>query len=85
LAGREICSVSALQTKTNQTNQQRKEIKMKHLNLELEKLEQRIAPGDCCCGGSGSSGSKSGGSDSGGSKSGGSDSGGSESGGSKSS
>jgi hypothetical protein len=40
---------------------------MKHLNLEMEKLEQRIAPGGLCscgCGGSngsnGSNGSKSG-------------------------
>jgi hypothetical protein len=39
---------------------------MKHLNLEMEKLEQRIAPGAVCCscgGGSGSKGThKSGGS-----------------------
>ena len=45
---------------------------MKHLNLELEKLEQRIAPGGLSCGagskgGGGSGGSKSGGG-SGGSK-----------------
>ena len=39
---------------------------MKHLNLELEKLEQRIAPHGCR---GGSNGSKSGGSKSGGSKS----------------
>ena len=31
---------------------------MKHLNLELEKLEQRIAPGRFNCGGGGSKGSK---------------------------
>jgi hypothetical protein len=31
---------------------------MKHLNLELEKLEQRIAPGRINCGGGGSKGSK---------------------------
>ena len=31
---------------------------MKHLNLELEKLEQRIAPGRVHCGGGGSKGSK---------------------------
>ena len=31
---------------------------MKHLNLELEKLEQRIAPGRIHCGGGGSKGSK---------------------------
>jgi hypothetical protein len=31
---------------------------MKHLNLELEKLEQRIAPGRLHCGGGGSKGSK---------------------------
>ena len=31
---------------------------MKHLNLELEKLEQRIAPGRINCGGHGSKGSK---------------------------
>jgi len=47
---------------------------MKHLNLELEKLEQRIAPGGLCscgCGGSnGSNGSKSGSHGSNGSKSG---------------
>ena len=43
---------------------------MKHLNLELEKLEQRIAPGRCGVGGHGSGGSKSGHSGSGGSKSG---------------
>jgi hypothetical protein len=54
---------------------------MKHLNLELEKLEQRIAPGAVSCRG-GSNGSKSGGSGkSGGSKSG--HSGGARSGGSK--
>jgi hypothetical protein len=65
--------------------QTRKEIKMKHLNLELEKLEQRIAPGRCSGGGgSASSGSKSGGSKSGGSNSSGSKSGGSDSSGSKS-
>jgi hypothetical protein len=29
---------------------------MKHLNLELEKLEQRIAPGRINCGGGGSKG-----------------------------
>ena len=52
---------------------------MKHLNLELEKLEQRIAPGRCGVGG-GSDGSKSGHSGSGGSKSGHSGSGGSKSG-----
>jgi hypothetical protein len=23
---------------------------MRHLNLQLERLEQRIAPGGCCCG-----------------------------------
>ena len=45
---------------------------MKHLNLEFERLEQRIAPGGC--GGGSASGSKSGGSASG-SKSGGSASG----------
>jgi hypothetical protein len=33
---------------------------MKHLNLELEKLEQRIAPGRINCGGGGSKGSKHG-------------------------
>ena len=27
---------------------------MRHLNLELERLEQRIAPGTCGCGGGGS-------------------------------
>jgi hypothetical protein len=53
---------------------------MKHLNLELEKLEQRIAPGRCGVGGHGSDGSKSGHSGSGGSKSGHSGSGGSKSG-----
>jgi hypothetical protein len=31
---------------------------MKHLNLELEKLEQRIAPGRLNFGGGGSKGSK---------------------------
>jgi hypothetical protein len=31
---------------------------MRHLNLELEKLEQRIAPGRLNCGGGGSKGSK---------------------------
>ena len=58
---------------------------MKHLNLELEKLEQRIAPGRCGVGGHGSDGSKSGhsGSKSGHSGSGGSKSGHSGSGGSK--
>jgi len=48
---------------------------MKHLNLQLERLEQRIAPGGCSVGGGShkSGGSKSGGSHkSGGSKSGGS-------------
>ena len=46
---------------------------MKHLNLQLERLEQRIAPGGVsCAGGSGSKSGKSGGSKShksGGSKS----------------
>ena len=42
---------------------------MKHLNLQLERLEQRIAPGGVSAGGGGS---KSGGSKSGGSGSGGS-------------
>jgi hypothetical protein len=52
---------------------------MKHLNLEFERLEQRIAPGGCGGGSDSASGSKSGGSKSGGSKSGGSKSGGSKS------
>ena len=57
---------------------------MKFLNLELEKLEQRIAPGGVCHHG-GHSGSKGSGSKGGGSsRSGGSKSGGSKSGGSKS-
>ncbi len=44
---------------------------MKHLNLQLERLEQRIAPGgvSASCGTHKSEGSKSGGSKSGGSKS----------------
>ena len=70
-------------------NWSQESIRMKHLDLEVEKLEQRIAPGGFGgkprCGGGGSSksgGSKSGGSKSGGSKSGGSKSG-SKSGGSK--
>lgn len=53
---------------------------MKHLNLQLERLEQRIAPGGCGVHGGTN---KSGGSKSGGSKSGGSKSGGSKSHGSK--
>jgi hypothetical protein len=55
---------------------------MKHLNLQLERLEQRIAPGGCCCGSHKSSKSHSHKS-SGGSKSSGSKSSGSKSGGSK--
>jgi hypothetical protein len=41
---------------------------MRHLNLELEKLEQRIAPGRINCGGGGSKGSKDHGSKGNGSK-----------------
>jgi len=55
---------------------------MKHISLELQKLEERIAPGGCCCGTGGSH--KSGGSKSHGSKGQGSGkSGGSKSHGSK--
>lgn len=32
---------------------------MKHLNLEIEQLEQRIAPGGLSCTGGGSNGTKS--------------------------
>jgi hypothetical protein len=58
---------------------------MKHLNLELEKLEQRIAPGAVChSGGHSGGGSKGGGSKGGGSNGQGSKGGGSNgSGGSK--
>jgi hypothetical protein len=42
---------------------------MKHISLELQKLEERIAPGGCGCGTGGSHGSKSHGSKSHGSKS----------------
>ena len=48
VVGREICSVSALQigtTKQRPNKEIGKEIKMKHLDLDMEKLEQRIAPG----------------------------------------
>ena len=38
---------------------------MKHLNLDLERLEQRIAPGVVHCGGGSASGSKGSGSGSG--------------------
>ena len=83
---------NAVQTK--QTKQKtKKDQNMKHLNLELERLEQRIAPGVVCgghagskSGGSNSSGGSKGGhsNGSGGSKSGHSNSsGGSKSGGSK--
>ncbi|HYT23407.1 MAG TPA: hypothetical protein VEW05_24615 [Candidatus Polarisedimenticolia bacterium] len=45
---------------------------MKHISLKLQKLEERIAPGGCCCGTGGSHKSegshKSGGSKSHGSK-----------------
>ena len=53
---------------------------MKHLNLQLERLEQRIAPGGCGHHGGSKGGSKGG---SGGSKGGSGGSGGSKSGGSK--
>ena len=35
---------------------------MRHISLQLQKLEERIAPGGCCCGGGtgGSHGSKGG-------------------------
>jgi len=61
--------------------QNRKEVKnMRHISLQLQKLEERIAPGGCCCGTGGSHKSgKSGGSH----KSGGSKSHGSKSHGSK--
>src|SRR5260370_16941934 len=40
---------------------ERKEVKiMKHINLKLQKLEERIAPGGCGCGTRGSQCSKSG-------------------------
>jgi len=52
------------------TTNQRKEIKMKHLNLELEKLEQRVAPCAVHAGGH-SGGSKSGGGSKGGGSKGG--------------
>ena len=42
---------------------------MKHLNLQLEKLEQRIAPGGCHHSGGSKSGSKGSGSKGSGSKS----------------
>jgi hypothetical protein len=58
---------------------------MRHISLKLQKLEERIAPGGCGCGGgSASHGSKGGGSKSHGSKGGGSKSHGSKGGGSKS-
>ena len=50
---------------------------MRHISLQLQKLEDRIAPGGCCCGGSGGSHGSKGGSK-GGSKSGGSKSHGSK-------
>ena len=57
---------------------------MKHISLQLQKLEERIAPGGCCCGSGGSHGSKSHKSHGSGShKSGGSKSHGSKSHGSK--
>ena len=56
---------------------------MKHLNLELEKLEQRIAPGRISLTGGSGHGSKGGGSHGHGSKGGGSHGGGSKGGGSK--
>jgi len=76
---------TAKKEQVKKPNKQRTE-HMKHLNLELERLEQRIAPGGAHCGGGHGSkggGSKSGHSAGGGSKSGGSKSGGSKSGGSK--
>src|SRR5882724_1180413 len=49
---------------------ERKEVKiMKHINLKLQKLEERIAPGGCGCGTGGSHGSKGGSNKSHGSKS----------------
>jgi len=41
---------------------------MKHISLQLQRLEERIAPGGCGCGSGGSHGSKSHGSKSHGSK-----------------
>jgi hypothetical protein len=54
------CSADVLQRNEKQsskTKHSRKEKRMKHLNLQLERLEQRIAPGGC----SFSSGAHSGG------------------------
>jgi len=56
-----------MQYQTN-NKQQQKGKNMKHLNLELERLEQRIAPGVVC---GGHAGSKSGGSNSSGGSKGG--------------
>ena len=33
---------------------------MRHISLQLQKLEESIAPGGCCCGTGGSHGSKGG-------------------------